>query len=250
MSVVISDYFTLDNGGLPFLARLQQQPCGVFAVAIAKSMAEFEDEPDDQAQLNWLRIREDYSMNLNHAALRGTPGSVIGDRISKGDEHYEVVRSVPYIEVFIPKPSVSASCDGVSLLFKVGRPEEKRYMYVGTFVAIFESLYPIKTYESPLGNAETTDPFAIDTHNNIYLMDIDQLDGYEGPKQGVMFQLNKEILKESNDDLLKDALLDELTEEEFIDQLNDVCFLYHDAFSDKYPDLFTRFNFEMLIERL
>lgn len=56
--------------------------------------------------------------------------------------------------------------DGNTILLKL----KDKYIYIGREIYSFMPILPIKTYISPMGNNDTSYPYAIDTQNNIYLM--------------------------------------------------------------------------------
>jgi hypothetical protein len=56
---------------------------------------------------------------------------------------------------------------GNSILLHIS---ENRYVFIGQFIFMFQSLFPIVEYVSPVGNNDVPYPFAVDSQDNHYLM--------------------------------------------------------------------------------
>ena len=211
MDGIISDYLTVDES---FLARLQVRN-GKKEVAIARRQQAEVVFYEGQEGFEYI---EEEPLNLQHDAMRGSPGSVIGEKLTIQATDYHVVAIVPYIDVFIPEESNA-------LLFVL---DDGKYMHVGSFVAKFKPLNPIMEYESSSRN-ECTYAYAVDYEGNIYLMTKSDHLG-----QGVIFQINEDLIEEVDKD---DQEL--LVEDPY---------LYYYKFHKKYPDQFGSFAFETVVE--
>jgi hypothetical protein len=57
--------------------------------------------------------------------------------------------------------------DGNSILLHISG---NKYIFIGQYIFNFKTDYPIKQFISPVGNSDVVYPYAIDTHDNFYLL--------------------------------------------------------------------------------
>lgn len=62
--------------------------------------------------------------------------------------------------------------DGNTILLKISSTQQKnKYIYIGPSIYSFYTQDLIKKYVSPVGNNDVPYPYAVDNHNNIYLLE-------------------------------------------------------------------------------
>lgn len=139
-------YYTLDNGGLPFRVDIQQHEVTIYVA-------------------DWVTEDMKEQVDRNHSVR------------DEYDEQYFFFRRLVSPEIHVGTSPLNCMTeysgghgqqfDGNSLLLRIG---DFTYLHIGACIFTFRAHGKITSYVSPVGNSDVPYPYAVDEHNNIYLM--------------------------------------------------------------------------------
>lgn len=93
------------------------------------------------------------------------------------EEYTEHIGTYKYLRIFIGLSPLNtmtkfsgghgSNFDGNSILLKI---DDLKYMFIGSNIYTFTTLYNITVFESPVGNSDVPYPYAIDSEENYYFL--------------------------------------------------------------------------------